>query len=51
MALDDMARVVAAVVTPANGALVAFHLLSEGVLAASEYDTHRVGGSVGWVVL
>ena len=41
---DDGAGVVAAVVAPAHKALVAFHILAEGVLAASEDDAH---GTVG----
>ena len=41
---DDGAGIVAAVVAPADEALVAFHILAEGVLAASKDDAH---GAVG----
>lgn len=47
VALDDLAVVVAAVVTLAYHAFVAFHLLPEGVLAAGEDQTHR-GAGEGW---
>lgn len=40
MALDDVAAVVAAVVAPADDALVALDLLAEGVLAAREDEAH-----------
>lgn len=40
MRLGDGRRVVAAVVAPADDALVAFHLLAEGVLTAGEDDAH-----------
>lgn len=40
VALDDMARVVSAVVAPAYNSLVPFHLLLECVLAARKYETH-----------
>lgn len=39
-----MPRVIAAVMTLAYGALVALHLLPEGVLAAGEYDAHGDSG-------
>lgn len=41
--LDDGPGVVAAVVTPADEAFVAFHLLAERVLAAREDDAHGCG--------
>lgn len=45
VAFDDMTGVVTAVVALTDDALVAFDLLAEGVLAASEDETH---GGVGW---
>ena len=44
MALDDTARIVAAVVTPANDSFISFHFLAEGMLAARENQAHDVGG-------
>lgn len=41
--LDNMGREVAAVVTPAGDAFIAFHLLAKGMLATGEDKTH-VGG-------
>jgi hypothetical protein len=41
--LDDGTGVVAAVVAAADEAFVAFHLLTEGVLAAGEDDAHCCG--------
>src|ERR1700761_9001304 len=40
MRLDDMARVVAAVVAPADDALVPLDFLAEGVLAKGENEAH-----------
>lgn len=50
MALDDMARVIAAVMTLAHSAFVTFDLFSEGVFAAGKYDTH-CGGCAALVVV
>ena len=44
MALDDTARIVAAVVAPAHESFVSFNLLAEGMLAARENQAHDVGG-------
>ncbi len=43
VALDDMAADIAAVVAPADNALVALHVFAERVLAAREDDTHGSG--------
>jgi hypothetical protein len=48
MALDDMTSVIAAVVALADDALVAFDLFPEGVLAASENETHGDELVVRW---
>jgi hypothetical protein len=43
MTLDYMGRVVAAVMTPADNAVVALDLLAEGLLATGEDKTHDGG--------
>lgn len=44
MALDDTARIVAAVVAPAHKSFVSFNFLAEGMLAARENQAHDAGG-------
>lgn len=44
MALDDTARIVAAVVAPTHKSFVSFHFLTEGMLAARENQAHDVEG-------
>lgn len=40
MALDDTARIVAAVVAPTHESFVSLHFLAEGMLAARENQAH-----------
>lgn len=47
MALDDTARIVAAVVAPAHESFISFHFLAESVLAARENQAHDVEGLDG----